>query len=227
MGSVRSAPNRKYGSTFEHRELIMTLKVIGAGVGRTGTHSLQLALQQLLGGPCYHMIEVIADPDVKVRQWMDAMDGNPDWDDTMKGYVASVDWPAAAFWRELADKYPDAPVLLSTRASTEQWFKSFSSTILQVMLRDAPNGDSPMPLRLMDERFTPDWRDPDACKAAYDKHNAEVRATIPSDRLIDWQPGDGWEPICAKLGVSVPSDPFPHANTTDDFRTMLGLGPTG
>ena len=205
----------------------MGLKVIGAGLGRTGTHSLQLALQQLLGGPCYHMLEVIADPEVKVPQWMDAMDGNADWEDIMTGYVASVDWPAAAFWRELADKYPDAPVLLSTRASTEQWFKSFSSTILEVMVRDAPNGDSPMPLRMMDERFTPDWRNPDSCKAAYDKHNAEVRATIPADRLIEWQPGDGWGPICAKLGVSVPSDPFPHANTTDDFRAMLGLEPTG
>jgi hypothetical protein len=205
----------------------MALKVIGAGLGRTGTHSLQLALQQLLGGPCYHMLEVIADPDVKVPLWMDAMDGNADWDGIMNGYVASVDWPAAAFWRELAGKYPDAPVLLSTRASTEQWFKSFSSTILQVMLRDAPNRDSPMPLRIMDERFTPDWRNPDACKAAYDTHNAEVRATIPVDRLIDWQPGDGWGPICAKLGVSAPSDPFPHANTTDDFRAMLGLEPTG
>ncbi len=216
-----------YDAPSEHRWLTMALKVIGAGLGRTGTLSLQLALQQLLGGACYHMLEVMANPDVKVQQWMDAMDGHADWDDIMKGYVASVDWPAAAFWRELADEYPDAPVLLSTRASTEEWFKSFASTILQVMLRDAPNGDSPMPLRMMDERFTPDWRSPDACKAAYDKHNAEVRATIPADRLIDWQPGDGWGPICAKLGVSVPSDPFPHANTTDDFRGMLGLGPTG
>jgi hypothetical protein len=216
-----------YDDFFEHRGLTVALKVIGAGLGRTGTHSLQLALQQLLGGPCYHMLEVIADPEVKVPQWMDAMDGKADWDKIMKGYVASVDWPASAFWRELADEYPEAPVLLSTRASTEQWFKSFRSTILEVMLRDAVNGDSPMPLRMMDERFTPDWRNFEACKAAYDKHNAEVRATIPADRLIDWRPGDGWGPICAKLGVSVPSDEFPHANTTDDFRIMLGLEPTG
>jgi len=203
----------------------MTLKVVGAGLGRTGTHSLQLALQQLLGGPCYHMLEVMADPDVRVQQWMDAMDGNADWDEIMDGYVASVDWPAAAFWRDLADAYPDAPVLLSTRANTDEWFKSFSSTILQVMLRDAPNGDSPMPLRMLDERFTPDWRNPDACKAAYEKHNAEVRATIPSDRLIEWRPGDGWAPLCAGLHVEEPSDPFPHVNTTDDFRAMLGLQP--
>jgi hypothetical protein len=199
------------------------LKVIGAGLGRTGTHSLQLALQELLGGRCYHMIEIMADPDVKVQQWMDAMDGNADWDAIMDGYVASVDWPAAAFWRELADVYPDAAVLLSTRASTDAWFTSFNSTILQVMLRDAPNGDSPMPVRMMDERFTPDWRNPDACKAAYEKHNAEVRSTIPAERLIEWRPGDGWEPICVRLGVQVPSEPFPHVNTTDDFREMLGL----
>jgi hypothetical protein len=204
----------------------MALKVIGAGLGRTGTHSLQLALQQLLGGPCYHMLEVMADPDVRVQQWMDAMDGNANWDTIMDGYVASVDWPAAAFWSELADRYPNAPVLLSTRTSTDAWFTSFNSTILQVMLRDAPNGDSPMPVRMMDERFTPDWRDPNACKAAYERHNAEVRATIPADRLIEWQPGDGWGPICAHLGVPVPSDPFPHVNTTDDFRTMLGLDAT-
>lgn len=201
----------------------MALSIVGAGLGRTGTHSLQLALQRLLNGPCYHMLEVIADPDVKVQQWMDAMDGNADWDTIMKGYVASVDWPAAAFWRELADAYPDAPVLLSTRASADAWFTSYSETILQVMLRDAAHGDSPMPLRMLNERFTPEWRNPEACKAAYEKHNAEVRATIPAERLIDWQPGDGWEPICSKLGIPVPSDPFPHANTTAEFRNMLGL----
>jgi hypothetical protein len=173
------------------------------------------------------MLEVMADPDVRVRQWMDALDGHANWDEIMKGYVAAVDWPASAFWRELADEYPDAPILLSTRASTDAWFKSFSSTILEVMLRDAPTGDSPMPMRLMNERFTPSWRDPDACKAAYEQHNADVRAIVPSDRLIEWQPGDGWDPICAKLGLRVPSEPFPHVNTTDDFRVMLGLESTG
>ncbi len=205
----------------------MALNIIGAGLGRTGTHSLQLALQEILGGPCYHMVEVIADPEVRVRQWMDALDGNADWDAIMDGYVACVDWPAAAFWRELADRYPDAPVLLSTRSSTDAWFTSFNDTILQVMLRDAPNGDSPMVMRMMEERFTPDWRDPEACKAAYERHNAEVRATIPAERLIDYQPGAGWEPICARLGLPVPASPFPHVNTTDDFRAMLGLDASG
>lgn len=203
----------------------MALKVVGAGLGRTGSHSLQLALQQLLGGPCYHMVEVIAAPDVRVPQWAEAMNGHGDWDKIFDGYVACVDWPAAAFWREIHEKYPDAPVLLSTRSSTDAWYKSFSNTIQQVMLRDETSGDSEVVIRLLKEKFTPDWKSGDACKAAYESHNAEVRATIPTDRLIDWSPGDGWEPICEKLGIPVPGEPFPHVNTTDDFRAMLGLEP--
>jgi len=38
------------------------LKVVGAGVGRTGTHSLKLALEQLLDVPCHHMLEILGDP---------------------------------------------------------------------------------------------------------------------------------------------------------------------
>jgi len=203
----------------------MALKVVGAGLGRTGTHSLQLALSQLLGGPCYHMLEVIGNLEERVPQWMDAMDGNADWDKIMEGYVASVDWPASAYWRELSEKYPDALVLLSTRSSTDALLKSFHDTIYQVMLRDSASGDSPMPVRMLDLKFTPDWRDLDACRAAYEKHNADVRASVPSEKLIDWQPGDGWEPICEKLGLPVPSEPFPRVNSTDDFRAMLGLEP--
>ena len=44
-----------------------------------------------------------------------------------------------------------------------------------------------------------------------------------SSELLEWQPGDGWEPICERLGLSVPDEPFPHVNTTEEFRAMLGL----
>ena len=206
----------------------MVLKIVGAGLGRTGTHSLQLALQQLLGGPCYHMLEVIADPDVKVQQWMDAMDGNADWDAIMKGYVASVDWPAAAFWRELADANPGAIVLLSTRSGADAWWKSAHDTIFEISQREAPpdaviTAQMTMAKTMLARRFTPGWTDEAAAMRAYEEHNAAVRASVPASRLVDWQPGDGWEPICAALGVAVPDTPFPHVNTTDEFRAMLGL----
>jgi hypothetical protein len=207
----------------------MGLKIIGAGLGRTGTHSLQLALQELTGGPCYHMLEVISHPE-HIATWHAAITGEnpmPDWDELFAGYVAAVDWPAAAFWRELAAAYPGAPVLLSTRP-TDAWWKSANATIFEVG-RQEPSDDplfGPQQRMIHDMfamRFTERWRDEASAKAAYEAHNASVQSEVPADRLVEWQPGDGWAPLCAALGVAEPDTPFPHVNTTDDFRAMVGL----
>jgi hypothetical protein len=206
----------------------MTLRVVGAGLGRTGTHSLKIALEQLLGGPCYHMLEVIEHPEY-ARNWQRAIDGEPvDWKVVMDGYVAAVDWPAAAFWRELADAYPDAIVLLSTRSSADAWWKSANETIFEISRRDVPADAEladfvQMPRAMLTKTFTPNWSQEADAKRAYEAHNVNVRATVPAERLVDWQPGDGWEPICHALGMPVPDAPFPHVNTTDEFRTMIGL----
>ena len=204
----------------------MALKIVGAGVGRTGTHSLQLALQTLLGGPCYHMVEVFGKPE-HIPMWQSAAEGNmPDWDVLFDGYVAGVDWPVGAYWRELAEHYPDAPVLLSTR-DTDGWWKSASNTIFLVGKDGAPNemmeAQMTMAKTMFANTFTPNWLDETEAKKAFEEHNAAVRAEVPKDRLIDWQPGDGWQPICDKLGLPVPEAPFPHVNTTAEFRGMLGL----
>jgi hypothetical protein len=211
----------------------VTLRVVGAGVGRTGTASLQIALQQLLGGRCYHMGETFGRP-ADVPVWHAAAEGRmPDWHEFLAEYVATVDWPACAFWRQLADAFPDAIVLLSTRASADAWWKSAHDTIFQVHKREIPpeQADVMVPQLEMAEAvftrtFAPDWEDEVAAKRAYEAHNAAVRAEVPSDRLVEWQPGDGWAPLCDALGVPVPDDPFPHVNTTADFRAMIGLDPT-
>jgi Sulfotransferase domain len=73
------------------------LRVVGAGLGRTGAHSLKLALEQLLGGPCYHMIEVFEHPE-HVPLWQAAVRVERyDWDQIFDGYIAAVDRPVAAF----------------------------------------------------------------------------------------------------------------------------------
>ena len=114
----------------------MTLKVVGAGLGRTGTMSLKAALEQLLGGPCYHMIEVFEHPE-HVAIWNRAMRGEPvDWSEIYAEYVATVDYPNAAVWEQLAAAYPDALVLLSSR-DAEGWWTSASNTILESMQRAA------------------------------------------------------------------------------------------
>jgi len=208
----------------------MALRVVGAGLGRTGTMSLQAALQQLLGGRCYHMGETFGRPD-DIPVWQAAIDGDlPDWSVFLADYVATVDWPACAFWRELADASPDAIVLLSSRASADAWWKSAHDTIFQISSRPARPDDPDfvaaqlaMAIAMLTNTFTPDWMDETSAKRAYEEHNAAVRAAIDPARLVDWQPGDGWEPICAALSVPVPDEPFPHANTTADFRAMVGL----
>ncbi len=208
----------------------MGLKIIGAGLGRTGTTSLKLALEELLGGRCYHMLEVrerAEDPDV----WGDAYAGNlPDWHRFFDGYQATVDWPAAPFWREISEAFPDAPILLSVR-DVDSWWRIASTTIFVALATyfapDAPDDGWTRMGRGMMQAFTPGWRDEAAAKAAYLAYNDEVRATAPSDRLVEWQPGDGWGPICTALGLGVPDRPFPHANTAAETRAELGIEANG
>ncbi|MFN8026734.1 MAG: sulfotransferase [Acidimicrobiia bacterium] len=211
----------------------MALQVVGAGLGRTGTHSLKLALEQLLDGRCYHMMEVFGRPD-DMPVWAGAIEGDaPDWGTFLAEYDATVDWPAAAFWRELADANPGAIVLLSTRSSADAWWRSAHATIFEISRRPLPEDDDPAldPFRaqlamvdaMFTKSFTPHWNDEAEAKAAYEAHNAAVRAAVPADRLVEWQPGDGWAPICERLGIAVPDEPFPHVNSTDDFRAMAKL----
>jgi hypothetical protein len=203
----------------------MTLRVIGAGVGRTGTASLKAALERLMGGPCYHMMEVLGKPE-HIPVWRQAAAGDDvDWEALFDGYVAAVDWPTAAFWRPLASASPDALVLLSTRDSAETWWKSANGTIFEINRRPMPGMEDfgRMWQEIAARTFTERYLEREPAIAAYEAHNAAVRAEIPASRLVEWQPGDGWEPLCAALGVPVPDEPFPHANSTEDFRAMARL----
>jgi Sulfotransferase domain len=204
----------------------MTVQVVGAGIGRTGTVSLKVALERLLGAPCYHMVEVFGHPG-HVEAWARATRGEPvDWEGVLGGYRAVVDWPAASFWPELSEAYPGAIVVLSVRDDAEAWWRSAERTIFAAMEQPLPPEMAAweeMMVELLRTRFTGEWLDRGAAMAAYDRHNAEVRAAVPPDRLVEWRPGNGWEPLCEALGLPVPDEPFPHENTTADFRAMAGL----
>ncbi len=205
----------------------MGLRVIGAGLGRTGTTSLQQVLGRLLGGRCYHMDEVREHGDEHAEAWAAAYRGElPDWARLLDGYVAAVDWPAAAYWRELSEDWPDALILLSVR-DPDSWWRSASTTIWPAIATyfapDADdNGWTHMGVGMM-TRFTPDWREEHAAKAAFVAHNDTVRRHAPPDRLLEWQVSEGWAPICERLGLPIPDEPFPHVNTAADMRAALGL----
>jgi uncharacterized protein YndB with AHSA1/START domain len=204
----------------------MALQVVGAGVGRTGTNSLKVALEQLLGGPTHHMYEIFEDP-AQIPKWTAAIEGQDvDWNDLTAGYVAQVDWPGASFWPELAAANPDAMVILSVR-DPEDWYRSASNTIFQVF-DHAPPEMAPWfeTVRLMlTERFCDQLGDKDAMIGAFVRHNDEVRAGVAGERLLEWTPSDGWEPICERLELEVPAEPFPCTNDTNQWRAGLGLPP--
>ncbi len=201
----------------------MELKVVGAGVGRTGTLSLKTALEQLTGNPCYHMLEVFGQPD-HVGMWRDAAEGKPvDWAAMLDSYGATSDFPACLFWPEILEANPGAVVVLSTRRDGQAWWQSASQTIFAIDAEHVPPEMADwfeMWRAVAGARFTSDWTDRDAAIAAYERHNAAVRASAPSDRLVDWQAGDGWEPLCEALGFPVPDAPFPHLNTREEFPTV-------
>lgn len=201
----------------------MPLRVIGAGLGRTGTLTLKTALERLGFGPCHHMIEVIADSPNQAPFWNKAADGEvTDWEEGLGRFGASVDWPSAAFYKELAAFYPEAKVILSHR-DPERWYDSMGETILKSMELMGMTGDVPAdhPMRfgvvvIAQGTFGNDFSKANVI-AAFERHNAEVRRTIAPERLLEFQAKDGWEPLCAFLGVPVPDEPFPRTNAREEF----------
>lgn len=199
----------------------MSLQVIGAGVGRTGTYSLKLALNLLGVGPCHHMEEVILHLPQQVPLWAKAEAGQPDWPAIFKGYTSAVDWPTATFFRELNAAYPKAKFILTVR-SPESWVESFSSTIFKLL-----DMKSEMPAELQDwlamgiavieKAGFRQGMDKPALARAFNAHIEAVKKTIPADRLLVYQVKEGWGPLCAFLGKPVPSEDFPRSNDRGEF----------
>jgi hypothetical protein len=213
------------------------LTVIGAGLPRTGTSSLKVALERLGFGPCYHMTEIHEHPD-QVDRWLTAASDVPaDWDRVFDGYRSSQDWPAAHFWRELAEAYPEAKVILTVR-DPHRWYRSFR--LMTERPRPDPQEKRPdaippvfvamdrlRPLldRIGQSIFGPEWRfgadmpNEQPVVEAFQRHAATVREGLPEDRLLVFDVGQGWQPLCEFLGVKAPDgEPFPHVNDAESMR---------
>ena len=202
----------------------MALESVGAGLGRTGPKSLQTALGMLGFGPCHHMVEVFAHPE-SVPLWIAAGAGRPDWDAIFKDYRSMVDYPGAAYWRELADHYPDAKVLLSLR-DPDQWFDSTQATIFAPgggVDQAMANPDSPLAafFHSFSGKFSAHIHDRAGMTDYFRRHNAAVKAAIPPERLLVYEVGSGWEPLCRFFGVPIPAEPYPSENSRADFQARV------
>ena len=141
----------------------------------------------------------------------------------LDGYAAVVDWPAASFWEEIAAAHPEAIILHSTRSDADTWFRSGRQTILRPRDADPDDPSERMIRPMFDRVFDGDPSDRDVAIAGYERHNQHVIDTVPPERLLQYQPGDGWAPLCEALGVPIPDEPYPHTNTTAEFRARAGL----
>ena len=193
----------------------MALKVVGSGMGRTGTKSMQSALNMLGFGPCHHMVEMFKHPESMVL-WIEAGAGRPNWDAIFDGYCSMVDYPGAAYWREIAAYYPDAKVLHTVR-DPDAWFESTQATIFAPggpAFRNGPTKPffdsfaAPFREHVHDRAFMTDY---------FRRHTEEVKATIPADRLLIHEVGEGWERLCKFLDVPLPAEPYPSENSRQQF----------
>src|SRR5215213_1326524 len=196
-----------------------SLQVIGAGFGRTGTLSLREALVRLGFAPCDHMRENFEHPE-RFALWNMVLHrkdaGEPiDWRPLLEGYQAIVDWPGPYFWRELTEAHPEAKVILTVR-DPQRWVDSIQATIFTLQ-------DDQLPLVARDivsaRTFGGRLNDREHCQAVFAQHNQAVQEAIAPERLLVYDVKQGWEPLCAFLGVPVPEDePFPHVNDTAAFQ---------
>ncbi len=212
----------------------MTLKVIGAGFGRTGTLSLKLALERLGLDKCYHMLEV-AQNEGHAAVWRSAARGEAvDWDGLFAGYQASVDWPSCNFWEAQLEHFPEARVILTLRDS-ERWYESVMNTIYpaSVARRELTGPEIREHVDMVfeviwDGLFDGRMEDKEHVIAIYEAHNQHVIDALPPEKLLVFEASEGWGPLCAFLDLPAPDEPYPRVNSTEDFRARVaaaGLEP--
>ena len=201
------------------------MQVIGAGVGRTGTYSLKLAINELGFGPCHHMEMVVQNMALQVPLWSAAGRGRPDWPAIYEGCNSAVDWPTACFFRELIQAYPSAKFVLTHR-SPKSWAESFAATIQKLLAeRDqappAVQGWLEMANEIITTTGFTTSMDVDGLTKAFSAHLDAVKKAIPAHQLLVYEVKDGWEPLCKFLDVPVPEAPFPRTNNREEFWELV------
>ncbi len=203
----------------------MTLNVIGAGVGRTGTYSLKIALNELGLGPCFHMEEVLINAPTQMPLWTTAVAGNPDWKEIYKGYGSAVDWPTARYFQALNKAYPEAKFILTDR-NPATWAQSFGETIYK-LVAGADEGPENMRdwlgivQKILTQTGFPPGLDEAGLSSAFTAHCDAVKGAIPASQLLVYQVKQGWEPLCAFLDVPVPDTAFPRTNDRSEFWDLV------
>lgn len=215
----------------------MSIQIIGAGYGRTGTMSTKAALD-ILGLPCYHMDEVAKKKNIgHINFWSDvacAPEGaQHDWPRVFSHYKATVDFPSSCVWREQMQAYPDAKVLLTLHpGGPEAWYKSTTETIYSLMTRwefKALTKLLPKPPKMISMVSKLVWQrtlkntmdDRETAIQQYLSHIEEVKASVPAEKLLVFSADQGWQPLCDFLALPLPEQDFPRVNDTVEIKQRI------
>lgn len=218
----------------------MSIKIIGAGLPRTGTNTLKESLEKLGFVKTYHMKELLYNP-TTLHYWKTLKEtGTTNWDELYNGFQATVDFPAYPWYKEHMKKYPDAKVILTVRPF-EKWHASVYSTIwlagpknifekiikIIIMLLFKPRLMKVSlcvkfaKMMIFKVHFQGKFEDKVFAEKIFNQHIADVKAYVPADKLLVYDVSEGWGPLCKFLGVPEPSEPLPHLNKKEDFGEML------
>ena len=211
----------------------MSLEVIGAGFGRTGTLSLKHALERLGFEKCHHMEEVALSSE-QVAAWHAIASGEtPDWDRVFDGYRSACDWPSCDHYEALMEHYPNARVVLTLRDES-RWYESAAETIYAVssnfprlvgwLVPQLGRFHRMVHAAIWDGTFGGRFEDRDHAIGVYRDHVERVKRTVPPERLLVFEVREGWEPLCRFLDVPEPEDPYPRINTRDQFPAPAAEG---
>jgi hypothetical protein len=212
------------------------MKVIGAGLPRTATTTQAIAFEMLGFGHCYHMRDLMTGFESGLPLWEAAAAGKPDWETILGDAESCCDWPTARYYRELLEHYPGSKVVLSVR-EPEGWIRSMRDTVWAIYFGDsvmhhlceARAALDPLWRRFMDLMTVMTWDEsvlgpPEATfddaglAAGMERWNERVKRDVPAERLLVWEPREGWEPLCEFLEVDVPGEPLPNVNDTAAFK---------
>ena len=218
----------------------MSLQIIGAGYGRTGTLSLKHALEEL-GYPCYHMEEVLNTKQNKdhLNFWLDVAESERgsqhNWSEVFENYSATVDNPGCCVYQELLDSYTDAKVILSLHPKgPEAWYESTMSTIyffgsawegsvLSFLIPFFRRFNRMAQLLIWDRSHQGTMNDKSAALERYTSHIEEVKARVPKHQLLIFTVDQGWEPLCTFLQKDIPDQAFPRVNDKESFQKRIRM----
>ena len=214
------------------------MKVICAGISKTGTKSLAKALR-ILGFNVYDYFEHRS---FHMNEWFDILcqGKTPDFTSMYKDVDAVTDIPPAIFFQEIYEAFPDAKVILSLRDNEEVWVQSWAkqleafengpvytfwwlTPILVKMLHLVPYTSATYSKLLLKRKVFLDTiitagfgslngKSTVLLKKKYREHNERVQAVIPKEKLLIYNVKQGWKPLCEFLECNVPDQEFPREN---------------